>query len=153
MTDHFNKLHGHTANGKSSKTYEAWSAMRKRCQCPTHRAFRHYGGRGIKICDGWSQFSTFLTDMGVAPAGHSLERRDNNLGYSRDNCYWATSTQQNRNKRTTDFVNFEGVRTSVADLAERFGLNPRTLRTRIKDLMWDIEKAVTTPVRRGGSQK
>lgn len=81
--------------------YRAWSNMLGRCYRITHRRFRDYGGRGIKVCEQWrKEFTNFYEDMGKRPSiKHSLERVDNEKGYEPSNCRWATYEEQNRNRR------------------------------------------------------
>lgn len=81
--------------------YKIWAGMKERCTNPNHHAFSHYGGRGITICDEWRlSFERFVADMGDRPsANHSIDRRDNDRGYSADNCRWATAAEQSRNRR------------------------------------------------------
>lgn len=81
--------------------------MINRCHNSRNKAYPYYGGRGITVCDRWrygsdgmTNWETFLFDMGVPDKGLSIDRVDNDKGYSPDNCRWATITQQNRNKRT-----------------------------------------------------
>lgn len=81
--------------------YDVWAEMIQRCTNPKHRRYADYGGRGISVCERWRRsFNTFFTDMGERPRGLTLERRDNDRGYEPGNCYWATPTEQNLNKRT-----------------------------------------------------
>lgn len=95
-----NITHGLTKRGmKITKEYRAWGSMNNRCSNPRHKQFDNYGGRGIKVCERWKSFEVFLADMGTSNPGTTLERIDNNLGYCKDNCKWATITEQNRNKR------------------------------------------------------
>jgi hypothetical protein len=75
--------------------------MRQRCLNPKNSNYADYGGRGITVCERWLNFTNFLADMGVRPEGLTLGRRDNNRGYSPDNCGWETYTEQNRNTRLT----------------------------------------------------
>ena len=71
-----------------------------RCLYPNSKQFKDYGGRGITVCQEWLRFSTFLEDVGVAPAPHlTLDRVDNNKGYEPGNVRWATRSEQSRNKR------------------------------------------------------
>lgn len=74
--------------------------MWARCTCENNRDFHNYGGRGITVCETWSSFTKFIEDMGPKPDSRfTLERRDNDKGYSKDNCKWATRAEQNLNKR------------------------------------------------------
>jgi hypothetical protein len=81
--------------------YHAWHAMVRRCHDPSDASFPHYGGRGIHVCDRWrDDFESFLADMGLRPSGeHSLDRCDNDAGYTPENCRWATRSVQQRNRR------------------------------------------------------
>ena len=92
-----NKKHGY--NG--SKELNALSNAIGRCYNKNDSSYEEYGGRGITVCKEWRENTvSFLNDMGTAPSGNfSLDRIDNNLGYSKDNCRWASWRQQNHNKR------------------------------------------------------
>lgn len=87
------KTHG--LSGK--RGYQSWDSMRRRCDDPSHKDYPRYGGRGINYCETWKDFVTFYTDMGEAPPKHSLDRIDGTKGYSKQNCRWATQSQQSRN--------------------------------------------------------
>jgi hypothetical protein len=91
--------HGHTAGGAVSPTYNSWRAMIGRCRRPTDAAYHWYGGRDITVCDRWLSFENFLQDMGVRPAGMTLDRTDSDGNYQPDNCRWATAAQQTANRR------------------------------------------------------
>jgi hypothetical protein len=73
--------------------------MVERCTNPNSAGYKNYGGRGITICSRWLRFDLFLEDMGVPPKGYTLDRRDNDKGYSPENCRWATPKQQRANQR------------------------------------------------------
>lgn len=85
--------------------YRTWDSMIQRCTNPRSQNFRHYGGRGITVCQRWlDSFEAFLEDMGPRPDGMSIDRIDNDLlvdSYSKANCRWTTQTEQVRNRRPT----------------------------------------------------
>lgn len=121
-----------------SKTPEwrAWRDMLGRCQNSTHPSFKDYGGRGIRVCERWLDFSPFFEDMGLRPGrGYSLDRKENNGNYEPTNCRWATAKQQVRNRRTVRLSEDRvviiksllksGVRNGV--IAKMFNAHPSTI--------------------------
>lgn len=90
-----------TKHGKTkTDEYKVWCAMITRCTNQNQDGFKNYGGRGIAVCDEWGDFDQFLKDMGKRPSkNHSLERVDNDLGYSAKNCVWAGRFAQSQNQR------------------------------------------------------
>lgn len=132
-----------TTHGLSNTpTYITWHNMMARCHNPTHVRFADYGGRGIFVCTRWHKFENFLADMGFRPDGTSIDRRNNNKGYSKSNCYWATESEQQRNKRNIAKHSLSGEMLSVRELAERFSIDRRVIQARLK-LGWSVHDAVT----------
>lgn len=84
---------------KRNVTYDTWRNMKMRCTDPKHLRYCDYGGKGVTFEPRWLEFKNFLADMGERPLGLTLERLDNNKGYSKNNCEWATTTKQALNKR------------------------------------------------------
>lgn len=97
------RVHGERriADGRPSLEYRSWMGMRRRCYAPNSEQYRHYGGRGIKVCEAWrDDFAAFLQDVGRRPSPqHTLDRIDVNGNYEPRNVRWATSSQQRRNSR------------------------------------------------------
>jgi len=140
------KKHGHACRSGHHPLYQVWCKMVARCEKPNHKEWKNYGARGIRVCQRWLEFSCFLADMGYPPAGHSIERRDNNAGYSPENCYWATPAQQAVNRRTNRVFTIRGVTGCVTVLAKHFGINPHSVITRINSYGWTPEEAFTSPL-------
>lgn len=80
-------------------TYWSWAMMLQRCDNPKASGYENYGGRGIKVLDGWDKFEKFYADMGECPEGMSIERIDVNGNYCKDNCKWETDSNQSFNRR------------------------------------------------------
>lgn len=133
-----------TTHGMSKinmREYRIWCGMRHRCNNPRDRAYQSYGGRGIKVCDQWLDFTNFLADMGRSPPGSSLDRIDNDRGYEPGNCRWATQRQQARNTRTNRLIEINGDVQCVMEWAERFGLPYGRVLQRLT-MGWSPEEAL-----------
>ncbi len=138
-----NKTHGMRYHPINS----AWRQMKSRCKSTNPHTANSYLDRGITVCEEWNDFMNFYNDM--APTwkpGLWLERRDNDLGYSRFNCKWATPTEQQRNKRSNRLLEFEGKTKTVSEWAETIGIPKMTLFSRL-GYGWTVDKALTHPIR------
>lgn len=102
--------HRHCSGLHSSVEYRTWLGMRQRCKNPRHRNFKHYGGRGITVCERWDKsFKNFLADIGLKPGPeYTLDRKDTNGNYTPENCRWATPEEQRSNRRNSVHVTIKG---------------------------------------------
>lgn len=93
-------LDGHTSNKKAVPGYFSWQSMKARCSNKNHPAYKYYGGKGIVVCDAWkNSFNAFIKDMGPPPEGQqTIDRIDNSLGYFKNNCKWASQSEQCQNR-------------------------------------------------------
>lgn len=130
--------------------YRHWVNMISRCENPNTPWFKHYGGRGIRVCDRWrSNFENFFADMGERPSKrHSIDRVRVNGHYSPGNCRWALPKAQSRNMRTNRIVNVNGWDVTLAEAVEKAPVAYNTVLYRLKR-GWSIEDALTHHARKG----
>lgn len=88
-----------THGQRKTPAYTTWSSMMTRCYNSNAANYWYYGGRGIRVCKRWHEFSAFYEDMGERPKGHTLDRIDPDGDYTPSNCRWATHSTQMSNKR------------------------------------------------------
>jgi len=138
------ELHGLTA----TYFYKVRRNMLNRCYNPNYKNWRHYGGRGITVCDRWrNSLSDFAKDMGPRPSPkHSIDRIDNDGNYEPDNCRWATQTQQMRNVRKNIMLTFNGKTQCLPSWAAEIGIKQATLYARLFAFGYSVEKALSIPV-------
>lgn len=140
-----------TTHGQSeSAEFKIWLGILQRCTNPNNRAYRDYGGRGITVCERWESFENFYADMGERPAGHSIDRIDNDGPYCPENCHWATRGEQRRNSRKVIRVEYQGKTMVLLDWAKELGFTYPTLKHRFQR-GWSVERAFTTPARNAQS--
>lgn len=134
-------------NGCKEKLYCVYRGMLQRCNCKSHKYYKNYGGRGIKVCDEWKDYTSFRkwSINNGYKIGLSIDRIDNNKGYSPDNCRWTTPTIQARNTRRSRFIEFNGEKLTMIEWSERTGVPSGTLWLRLKN-GWDVDRALSTPV-------
>lgn len=131
-----------------SPEYRIWLGIKKRCLNPTEQNYAYYGGRGITMCQAWQDsFAAFFADMGRKPGTHySIERRLNDLGYNKDNCYWTPMSKQARNTRSNHLITVKGETRCLAEWLERYHMGQSTFHYRVTH-GWSEEQALTTPPR------
>ena len=132
-----------------TRLYEVWVKMKQRTKNPNNQAYKNYGGRGVGICEEWETdfgaFHQWAVESGYKE-GLSIDRIDNEKGYSPDNCRWITRKAQNRNKRSNRFLTYHGITKSMVEWAETVNIHPKVLQMRL-DKGWDLGKALTRPVK------
>ena len=134
-----------THGDSGSRTHRAWKSMMARCQTESATGYENYGGRGIRVCSEWHDYSVFLADMGECARGFSIERVDVNGGYSPGNCKWIPVSMQSRNRRSAVFIELDGERLTVSEWGRRLGIGESTIRRRIR-LGWSDPRWLLSPV-------
>lgn len=138
--------HGMTHN----RLYNVWQGMKLRCYDKNHKAYKNYGGRGITVCDEWLHDFQAFYDWSMsngydenAPHGQcTIDRKDNNKGYSPENCQWVTMKEQQMNKRNNYIVSYKGQDVPLSAVAEQEKIDRDTLASRLKKGM-TIEEAIS----------
>jgi hypothetical protein len=105
--------------------------MKARCSNPNGQYYHRYGGRGIAVCERWQTFESFYEDMGDPPSGHSIDRIDNDLGYFKANCRWATKKIQANNTSSNRYLTIEGETKTASQWCELLGVNRKSFYTRL----------------------
>lgn len=129
--------HGFSCADKRSdpivkKSQIAWQNMLSRCNRSTSYSFKFYGGRGISVDKRWNEFSAFIEDIGMPPSeGHSLDRRDSNGPYNKNNCRWILLPLQQRNKRGNIYLEINKIRKLLVEWAEEFNVGYQVLYKRV----------------------
>jgi len=131
------------SRSKKPKERMAWESMLRRCYDPKHPSFERYSARGIAVCDSWREsFAAFYADMGDAPKGTTLDRINNDLGYSKENCRWADMTAQGNNRSNNISLTFAGKTLTLSQWARETGIRPNTLHRRLTS-GWSVERMLT----------
>ena len=139
--------HGHTAgnNRKASPAYSRWCDIKTRCTNHNRTYSHRYADRGIKMCDRWANsFESFLEDMGHPPEGMTIDRIDNERGYSKENCRWATMREQAANTSRNRRITISGESMIVMDASRRFGVSQYTIYNRLNRGLSDHEAVFGT---------
>ena len=138
-----NKKHGMS----ETRLFHCWTAMKARCRDKNLKAYKNYGGRGIKVCDEWEHdftaFYNWSMDNGYKD-DLTIDRKDVNGNYCPENCRWITKEEQARNKRTNRYIEYNGETKTIAEWARIAGIERSVLRGRI-DRGWTMKKAMSTP--------
>lgn len=127
----FEAIHGK----RHTKLYSVWCAMKERCNNPHSKSYLRYGNRGIKVCKEWEDsFSAFYEWSKISgyQRGLTIDRIDNEKGYSPDNCRWVTTAQQNRNYSRNHYLTYQGKTLCITDWEAETGIGRATIMYRIK---------------------
>lgn len=136
-----NKIHGH----KKDRLYNIWALMLQRCENPKSAQYNRYGGRGITVCSEWKDFKLFY-EWAMANGYKedlTIDRRENDKGYSPDNCRWITMQAQKNNKSSNHLITYNGETHTIAQWSRITGIGKSTIRNRIALYGWPVEKALT----------
>ena len=142
-------IENHTKyTNKQKDIYEIWTGMKQRCYNPRAFGYEYYGGKGVGVCKRWKDsFDNFYKDMGPRPSNkHSIDRIDNNTDYSPNNCRWANSKEQSRNKESNVILELNGERKTLTDWAKELNIKRHTLYSRKRRGLSD--KEILTAVHR-----
>lgn len=133
----------------SNEFYPTWWGMMRRCYNPENHNYSRYGGRGIAVCSAWHDPAVFIdwarSTIGKKENGISLDRIDNNLGYSPENCRWVSAVQQANNRRSNSLEYLDGEAKTLSEWCKIYGISPETVRARQKRGM-SFKDALSSPV-------
>lgn len=129
---------------KGHECYDMWCSMHRRCRNKNDSSYKHYGGRGISVCERWSDFRNFISDMGPRPDSHQIDREDNNGNYEPGNCRWTTCLTNQRNRSNNHRITANGQTKCVSECASEVGICGQAIRDRISR-GWPDDKAATLP--------
>lgn len=142
-----NFRHGYAVKGKVAPEYKIWCGMIDRCERPGSSVYRHYGGRGVRVAARWREsFAAFLSDVGPRPSpSHQIDRINSGGHYEPGNVRWATSQEQQRNRKNNVLLTIDGATKCLAGWAAEAGLKYDTFYMRLK-AGWPPEVAISRPV-------
>ena len=147
MSKKKNKTHGM----KGTRLYNIWQGIKQRTTNPNHHEYSDYGERGIDICEEWKDsfenFKKWSYENGYQD-NLTIDRKNNDKGYTPDNCRWITIKEQQRNRRSNHCLTYKGETKTITEWSEITGLSKQVIRYRISKMKWDVEKTLTTPLMR-----
>jgi len=152
MIDNELKRWAHKRGLRNHSLYRRYHGIRQRCLNPNYVGYKHWGGKGIKICKRWMIFENFLEDMYGGYLAHTkkhgkfntfLDRIDGNKDYTPNNCRWVTRIRQNSNTNRNVFISFRGKKLTMSEWARRIGVDRSTILYRVFEAKWPLTRALT----------
>lgn len=143
-----NKKHGMS----KTRIYKEWKGIKERCLNKNNHAYKNYGGRGITICDEWlgengfEYFCDWAMQNGYQD-NLTIERKDVNGNYCPENCCWIPIGDQALNTRANVYLEYNGESKPIAQWAKEYGINYQVFHNRVRNLGWNMERALHEPVR------
>lgn len=138
----------------NSGLYHAWWSMIQRCYNPSHHNYHRYGERGITVCEEWKStpenFVKWVQEQGGKPKGFTLDRIDNNKGYSPENCKFSSPKEQANNRNCNALFTFNGETKTLSQWSEFYNISSDVVSMRINRLGWDSYSAFTAPILKTG---
>jgi len=125
-----------------TRLYGIWGKMKQRCQNPKDSNFKAYGGRGIKVCAEWQDYRNFSAwaKLNGYSDDLTIDRKDNDKGYSPENCRWTDAKAQANNRRNNRMVTYKGITQTLQQWADEIGIQTATLRYRLNN--WSNDRAL-----------
>ncbi len=124
-------IHSHTIHGRKwTREYAMWCKMKEKCYSVNNLLFKTHGALGIRVSDEWQEFHNFFHDMGVAPSGMGICRKDIKGEFSKGNCFWADRKTINRNCLKNVFINVNDKLITIVEASEFLGINRSSIRQR-----------------------
>jgi len=149
LIENMKNTKGYTGKPTHHPDYNIWKGMKRRCNPKTkEQSSIKYRQKGITVCEEWvNSFATFIKDMGERPGKeYSIDRIDNNAGYSPENCRWATASEQSINKDNTIHIEYKEYKGPLKVLCDKMNLPYKVIKCRIQGSKWSVEKAIETPI-------
>jgi hypothetical protein len=135
-----------TRGDSTHRLYDRWSGLMTRCYNKKSTNYKDYGGRGISVAPEWHLFSGFILDMEPSYMdGLTVERRDNNKGYSKSNCIWIPFNQQAMNRRSQKVITYKREALTITEWSRKVGISTQALSYRLKS-GWGVDKALETSI-------
>lgn len=141
--------HNQTHGDSKTRLYGIWRGMKNRCYNPNVRAYKNYGGRGIRVCEAWQKYETFREwALSSGYEGHlTIERKDCDGMYEPNNCTWIDLPDQGKNTRKSRYIEYRGKNMTLAEWSRKLGGGPNLVTTRLQR-GWSEEDAVSIPLKR-----